>query len=727
MIVINFIDSIMNKKLGFLLLLSGISLSAALAQQDELTVFDYWQYHENEPATSFYKHLYQRAARQLGEREAAVLKLKTKADWQQRQALVKKKIAAAVGPFPARTPLNAVVTGKLEREDFTVEKLYFESRPGYYVTAALFLPKNKPGKLPAVVYACGHLVNGFRGEVYQGIAINLVKKGFAVLAFDPIGQGERHDYADVPGKSSATKEHSYPGAQSFVAGVSPASYFAWDGIRAIDYLMSRPEVDADRIGMTGRSGGGTQVTYVMALDERVLAAAPECFITTYDKLYRSRGPQDAEQNLYHGIAKGLDLADFIELRAPKPTLLIGTTRDIFSIQGFRDTYEEAKRAYAAFGQADKLQKVEDDTTHASTRKNREAAYAFFQKFLDNPGTPEDLPVAVFSEAELTVVPEQAAAEFAERETLFSLNEKYTRDLVQARTERRKQVPLTPENLRRQVIAHSGYTPPSAEREVVFSGRLQRSDYAIEKYLVQGAGNYYLPVLWLKPAKPEGKAVLLLDERGKAATLAPGETADRLAKEGYEVIAADLSGVGELATGYFERGDAVIDGVPLNLWFAGIQTDKSLVAVRAEEIQILTRFVRQTTGSTLPLAAMASGTLTADLLHAAVIANPFEQIILHEPLVSYQSLTEERLYRSKYLMSAVAGALADYDLPDLVATLATKNLLLFNPVDATGKEIGQQSAETIYQDALREKAGTKAFIRSDLNPDEVLSATLKWFE
>ncbi|MFB9296259.1 acetylxylan esterase [Persicitalea jodogahamensis] len=715
------------KKVSIFFLLAGYLVSPAMAQTEDLSVFNYWKIYDGAPATSLYKHLYQRAARQLGEREMAIEKLKTKGDWQKRQLLVQKKVTAALGPFPPKTPLNPVVTGRIERDDFTVEKLYFESQPGYYVTGALFIPKNRPGKLPAIVYTCGHTDIAFRGEVYQRVIINLVKKGFAVLTFDPVGQGERMDYQDISRRISGTREHSYAGAQLFLAGVSPASYFAWDGIRAIDYLISRPEVDASRIGITGRSGGGTQATYIAALDDRVRAAALECYITTFDKLLRSRGPQDAEQNLFHGIANGVDLPDFIEMRAPRPTLLIGTTNDIFSIQGFRDAYQEARRTYQALGQPENLQKVEDEAAHASTRKNREAAYAFFQKHLNNPGSEEDQDVDLFSPAELKVITAKEAAKFATRETLFSLNARYFNDLLQKRKELRGEKPLTLKDLRARVITRSGYETPTAEREAIFSGRILRPGYAIEKYLVKGPGEYYIPVLHLKPENGHGKTVLWLDDRGKAQALALGETADRLAAEGYEVLAADLSGIGELATGYFQQGDGIIDGVPLNLWFAGILTNKSLVAVRAEEIGVLADFIRTTTEPDKALAAVATGTLAADLLHAAVIDNPFEKIILSEPLISYQSLIEERLYDPKYMMSSVAGATTDYDLPDLVAALASRNLLLLNPVDATGRKISQEKIDVLYADALLRSASGQPVIRPDQSPEEISPAILKWLE
>lgn len=715
------------KKYRVLILLSLLGIATASYAQENLSVFDYWKFHEGTPTVSLYKHLYERASAQLEKREMIVKNLKTKADWQKRQSLVRAKLAEAVGAFPAKTPLNPVVTGTLERDDFRVEKLYFESQPGYFVTAALFLPKNKVGKSPAILYCSGHTANGFRSDVYQHTILNYVKKGFIVLAFDPIGQGERQQYRDRKGKSSPTQDHSYSGTYPFVAGSSAANYFVWDGIRAIDYLISRPEVDASRLGITGRSGGGTQTAYIAALDDRILAAAPECYITTTDKLWQSNGPQDAEQNLVKSLYLGLDLPDLIEVRAPKPTLIVSTTRDMFPIQGVRDTYAEAKAAFGAYGKADNLHKVEDDAPHASTPKNREATYAFFQKYLNTPGSSADQDVAIFKEAELYATPNGDVFKDLSSETIFSLNQKYTQQKVQERMARQPGKALDLKALRAQVIALSGYETQPATRDVVFSGRTQKPDYAIEKYLVRGMSQYYLPVLWLKPEKANGKAILFLDERGKTTALEKEGVVDQLARQGYEVIVPDLSGFGELANGYMKEGDAILDEVPLNLWYAGIQTHQSLVAVRAGEIAILSDFIKRSTAVLQHLAVAASGTLTSDLLHAAIIHNPFEQIILLNPLVSYQSITEQPDYKPKFVMSSVAGALVQYDLPDLVAALAPNRLLVINPVDAGEKELSQDQISTAYQKAFATPPSPASFIRSKVSPQNYAATISEWIK
>ncbi|PWJ60017.1 acetyl xylan esterase AXE1 [Dyadobacter jejuensis] len=366
-----------------------MAVHAPLRAQEVPTVYDYWKLERGNASQYLYQGLSDRAFSLLEKRQGEIGKLQTQTDWQRRQAYVRQQLAKALGPFPEKTPLQPVVTGVLHKTGYSVEKLYYQSRPGYYVSAALFLPNQRAQKAPAIIFCSGHTDQGFRSETYQQMILNYVGKGFIVLAFDPIGQGERIQYQDTDLFKGATKEHSYPGAQSFLAGISPAQYFIWDGIRSVDYLLSRPEVDPLRIGITGRSGGGTQSAYIAAVDDRILAAAPECYITSFDKLLRSNGPQDAEQNLLHALKNGLDLADLLEVRAPKPTLIVATTRDMFSIQGARDSYIEARKAFKAFGKIEHMNMTEDDAGHASTLKNRESTYAFFQKYLNNPGSSKD--------------------------------------------------------------------------------------------------------------------------------------------------------------------------------------------------------------------------------------------------------------------------------------------------------------------------------------------------
>lgn len=691
--------------------------------QDELLVLNYWNYHNEH--SLLYKHLCNRAFGQLQNRKAEISQLKTKQDWQKRQTLVKQKLQEAIGVFPEKTPLNAVVTGTIEREGITVEKLYFESFPNYYVTAALFLPAGRRENLPAIVYCSGHSENGFRSQSYQQIILNYAKKGFAVLAFDPIGQGERIQYPKSQSpqyffqRFGPTHEHSYGGSPAFLLGGSPALYFVWDGIRAVDYLLSRKEIDKNRIGIAGRSGGGTQSAYIAAVDARILAAAPECYVTSFDKLLRSMGPQDAEQNLFHTFDKGLDMADLLEVRAPKPTLMVTTTRDIFSIEGAREVFDEAKIAYRNLGAEPHLTMVEDDAGHASTKKNREVSYAFFQKYLQNPGSNEDREVAFFSDEELFVTPTGNVYSSLKGETLFSLIQKDSFRRLKETTK------IQPYALTAKVASLMNFVPPKPEKKSLFSGRLVREGYVIEKYLVAGLGDYYLPILWFKPQKTNNKIVLYLNTKGKGAVAQHGGIAEQLSKEGYNVVLPDLSGAGELANGYIKGGDSFIDSTSLNLWYTSILTNKSLVGIRAEEIQLITEFIKKMSGIS-SITAIASGVFSTDLLHAAVVTKAFEQVALLNGLVSYRSIVEQEHYRTQFMPSVVAGALPFYDLPDLVKVLAPRRIFLQGVVDAANQPMDKQTVEQIYADAIQVHSNHKSLqIDQATQADQQMRELLTW--
>ncbi|MCX6329879.1 MAG: acetylxylan esterase, partial [Bacteroidia bacterium] len=334
------------KKLSLLLsLLLSLNVNA---QNDLVVLKDKWlQY--TDAANSLYHHLSNQAYKLLDQREERMAELQTISGWKKRQEFIRKTLLDIVGPFPEKTPLNPKIVRTIDKGTYKVEHIIYESLPGFYVTSSLYIPESlkKNKKAPAIIYCSGHSVEGYRSPVYQHVILNLVKKGFIVFAFDPVGQGERLEYYDPnTGKSvigGPTSEHSYPGAQAFLTGSSQARYMIWDGIRAVDYLLTRKEVDPSRIGITGRSGGGTQSAYIAAFDGRIYATAPENYLTNYTRLLQTIGPQDAEQNLFNIISRGLDHPDFLIVRAPKPAMMITTTGDMFSIQGAKETESEVAR------------------------------------------------------------------------------------------------------------------------------------------------------------------------------------------------------------------------------------------------------------------------------------------------------------------------------------------------------------------------------------------------
>ena len=513
-----------------------ILTNKALAEDENLRVLDRWMKY-TDAENSLYHFISSLAINQLEQREKEIAGLNSKEQWLQRQKDVRKKLLNIVGPFPQKTPLNAQVLAKVKKEGYTLEKIVYESMPKFYVTACLFVPDGLKDKAPAVLFCSGHSGQAFRRDIYQQTLLNLVKKGFIVLAFDPIGQGERLQYFDANIGDSrvggSTLEHSYPGAQCFIAGYSVARYFIWDGIRGIDYLLSRPEVDADRIGCHGLSGGGTQSSYIAAFDERVKAVAPAGYITSFRKLFESIGPQDAEQNLSGFVANGLDHADLLEVRAPKPALIVTTTRDFFSIQGSRETFQEVQKVYQLFGKEDNVAKSEDDYVHGYTKKNREAIYAFFQKHLDLPGDATDEAVDYLTPGELQVTPTGQVSTSFNTETVYSLNKSFSTSLVKNLEKSRQNPERHIEEVKNSANELSGFVYPTNIPDAVFTGRYQRPGYSVEKYFIQGEGNYIIPFLLMVPDGDVNQgAIIYLHPDGKSAGASPGGEMEWFVKKGY---------------------------------------------------------------------------------------------------------------------------------------------------------------------------------------------------
>ncbi len=702
--------------------------------QEDVNLFDYWKFY-SDAQNCMYKTSCDLAFEQLDRRKEEIASLKTPGDYQRRQALVKEKLNRLIGPMPEKTPLNARVTGVIKKKDYRVEKVVYESIPGYYVTAALFLPVPRKGKLPAVIYASGHTTEGFRSPTYQHIIINLVKKGFAVLAFDPIGQGERWQYFDNAKQrrfNSTTIEHSYPGVQCYISGYSPTNYFVWDGIRSVDYLLSREEIDGDRIGMTGRSGGGTQTAFTAAFDDRILAAAPECFITSMEYVLKSIGPQDAEQNIFHMVSEGLDHADLLEVRAPKPGLMITTTRDFFSIQGARDTFKEVQQFYESIGSDGYIGMVEDDDIHTSTKKNRQAMYAFFQKHLDNPGNPEDLEVEIFDEQDLWVTETGQLATSLKGETLFSMNKKVVQEQMKRLETSRNQGNSHLTDVIASARKLSGFENPIHFEPAIFSGRYVQDEYLLEKYLIPGSGDYMLPAALFKPTvNSKNELVLILDEKGMDHAANQSQLVHPLVQQGYTVLIADLPGIGSLGPGYL-KGDAYVDNTSFNQWFAGILTGKSIVAMRSEDLVRIVNFVKTDITDIETISALSVGALASELLHFSTFDNSLAKIAIIAPFLSYSDIAQAPDYKPSFIPSIVSGAIDKYDLPDLIAAQSPKKVLIVNPLNPMGEIISDQNQLDkllVYPQELFTNKGVSMNLQSstELDDSELLDQVLSWLK
>jgi dienelactone hydrolase len=662
----------------FIIYKADFVIGQAESQAENLNVFDSW-IEWTDGKNMLVHHLNKQAFAYLDVRDKEIAGLKTKEDWTERQEKVKDILMSKIGPFPQKTPLNAKVIGVVKKEGYTIEKIVFESMPSFYVTGCLYIPDGK-WKKPAILFTSGHTQESFRYNEYQIMILNLVKKGFIVFAIDPVSQGERVQLYDAQKNASAigptTVEHNYLGNQCMISGISLARYFIWDGIRAVDYLLTCSEVDPSRIGITGQSGGGTQSTYIFTFDERIKAGAPVNYITGFRRLLESIGPQDAEQNFYHAVSSGITHADLLELRAPNPILIVAGTHDFFSIQGARETYEEVKNAHRAFGMEDNIGIIEDDFGHGYTIRLREGICAFFQKNLNLPGDPKDENVTVSDPKELMVTPSgNVASSYENAETVFSINKKESQKLIDKIAISRKKIEPHLEEVQIKAKELSGYITPQADLKPVFRGRYQRDGYSVEMYALNGEGDCVVPLLLFVPQNiTKVPAVIYIHPKGKTTDAAAGGRIEQLVKNGYIVAAPDLIGTGETAG---NGNVAMLIG-------------RSVIGIQAGDIVRVVNFLKSRNDVDYnKIGAIAFDEMCPVLLHAAVFEKSIHSISLYGSLISYKTIVMNKFYDVGFTNNYVAGALTAYDLPDLIGIMAPRKICLVDLKDQLKKPASKE--------------------------------------
>ena len=294
----------------------------------------------------------------------------TLAQWRRRRRAILSKLTEAVGGFPSKKcPLSPRITGKVDRDGYTLESLYFQSRPNWPVSALLYVPKGVKRRAPAVVVVHGHSFTQKASPVYQKVAVDLVRNGYVVMAVDFVGGGDR----------LAQKHES---RYIFAAGKTVMSVMVWDNMRAIDYLSTRREVDPKKIGITGSSGGGNQSAFTAVFDERIAAAAPVNAVTMFAEHSGIGCDYLCPCEVVPGIWQFAEYSDLMATVAPRPLLLVQAIKDrLFPIKGAREVYYRAREVYKAFGAAGNIDLAEDYGPHSYSSAARAAVIGWFDRHL----------------------------------------------------------------------------------------------------------------------------------------------------------------------------------------------------------------------------------------------------------------------------------------------------------------------------------------------------------
>jgi len=639
-------------------------------------------------------------------RERAAL---TAESWPQRRAALRARIMEMIGPFPERTPLNPRRVGQVEREGYTIEKIVFESRPGFYVTANLYLPAARSGRRPGILFPCGHSSNGKAEGRYQQACQGLVKKGYVVLIYDPLGQGERSQYLDrATGENTlpvGTTQHCYDGIRLELIGYNLANFRIWDGIRALDYLCSRPEVDPTRIGVTGNSGGGTLTTYIAALDDRVRAAVPGCYITTFRHRFLSRVPADPEQNFLPIVKYGIDHVDLLSLRAPDPVMVASAVRDFFPIEGARETYRLLREIYRKLGVEERVGMVEADEPHGFSQPLREGMYGWFNRWLGQPGEAAEPPVEIEPDEVLQVTPRgQVLLDLGGvtvHEQTLALAEAVRPappDLSTAEAVRAHQARLRA--ALRQVLGweeNEGLAVVPLHPRTV--GQLEGDGYVVEKVVFESEPGLPVPGLLFRPRRGvTGRAMVSVDEFGKATeTVADGPVV-ALARSGNLVFSIDVRGVGETRSAVGQDDYYQIYGTETDLNFISWMIGRPLLGMRVWDVLSAASYLRarpEAAGRPLGVRGEGLGGLLA--LLAAALEESIAEVETEAMLVSYRALLETpvpRFHPNVYL----PRVLRFFDLPEVAAAVAPRPLTLRGTVDAVRRPLPVEQVRALYRRA-----------------------------
>ena len=650
-------------------------------------------------------YLKEKAFALLDARQREVARISSANDLKARQQYFREHVLGYLGGFPERTPLNARTVGTLDRGDYRVEKIVFESRPAFYVTANLYLPKSGSAPCPAILFPLGHENGAKAHQAWQRCLAGFARRGFVALAWDPLGQGERVQMWDEDLHNSkvqgSTVEHTIIGTQCLLTGTHVAQYTIWDGMRALDYLLSRPEVDPKRVGCTGNSGGGTHTAYLSSLDDRIQVAAPSCYITSWRRMLESIGPQDSEQVFPLFLKDGFDYPDYLYAYGAKPFLMLTAIRDFFPIGGARDTFAEAQQVFAKLSSAGNVSMFEYDDGHGYSKPRREAAFRWFTRWLqgaENSEPEAPLSLATYEDLQCTRSG-QVQTEFPGAADVFSINRKLA---AQLRANRR----TTPEAVRRYARELSHYEAPSGPVRVTRFGRVERPGYLVEKLVYDGEPGISIPALVFVPKGGEARkpAIVFADAGGKSAA---ATEAAQLAAKGYIVLAPDLRGFGEAQPPLDRRDYFVRNFGDYESTLTALLIGKTMVGMRASDV---VRGVDLLAGrddvdaSRIDVTGRAAAALPA--LFAALFDNRIRNLALDGMLVSYEAVVNERIHQG-IVDQIIPSALKYFDLPDVIAAIAPHRVAVFNPVNPLGQELTigrlrQAYAGTVVEIGVRDR-------------------------
>ncbi|MDR1672592.1 MAG: alpha/beta hydrolase family protein [Bacteroidales bacterium] len=656
----------MNK---LLILAGSLCFASTVVAQDNYNALS-WQ-----RSVAYNSYLMREVHRQYADRQNELAAAWTSKDKMlQYQEKRRESYLKIIGTLPQAGALNGKVTGVSQHDGYRIEKIIYESTPKRYVTTNLFIPDGK-GPFAAVVILCGHGLTGKNRAPLQ--AVQLAVNGIASIVVDPVSQGERIellDEHDQPTTRGVTTEHTLLNAGCNLLGSSVAAYEYWDNHRAVDYLETRSEIDANRIGVFGSSGGGTQAAYMVGLEERIKAASICSYFSQRERVLELEGPSDGCQHVPYEGREGIEIADFVLMYAPKPVLIRAGRYDFVDFQGVMQGFRELEKSYEALGAKDKVSLCATEAGHGGNSESQQALMAFFKKYLNNdlspvkPATMANIPLS----ETLCTATGQVKSSIPDAVSLCDYNLQQARQLA---AKREQFLRLNDKTVRTKVLELLGVELPKEKIQSAPTGaKINKRTYDLSKYQIIRSGQIPVPCVVVTPEQinPQADIVIYLDDDGKQNLL--GDEAQLLPyiNRGDVIIAADLRGFGETAdpvnlndTKYWNREyrNAMIS----------MHTGQTIMGQRVIDIISLLDFIdTQPDLKNKKTRIVARGLYGPAVIHAAYIDKRIQSADISRSVKSFTEYIVNPMQRDMYT-NVLYGVLEYYDLQDLMKKISGRTV------------------------------------------------------
>lgn len=655
----------MRNIIGFRTLCVGLIIGAGtsmLSAQSEFKALPWSQ------STAYNSYLMRDVHRQFADRQLAIHKAFTSlAGMREYLEGCRERYKQIAGDFPEKGNLNAQVVGKVQGTGYYIEKVIFESKPGRYVTAHLYMPENVLGPVPAALEFCGHGLNG-KGPSSHA-AILMAANGIAVLVVDPIGQGERLQLIDEEGKPltrGATTEHTLLNAGFNLLGTSLAAQEYWDNHRALDYLLTRKDIDPDHIGVYGSSGGGTQTAYYIGLDPRVKVAAICSFFSTRERTMELQGPSDGCQHIPYEGREQLEVPDFALMMAPRPLLILSGKYDFVDLWGAQQGFAELQQCYKTLGVPGQVDMLTVETGHGLGAEKRQKLVSWFKRWLKDDKSPvKEAPQDRFQLADVLCTA-KGQVNTSIPGALSTMQENINQ-VDEWAPQRKAFLAKGKKTVRAKVLELLGLQDlPTHKIKIELTGHASMREYEQYKFQLIRDGEMPVPCILILPsrASADSPVELRLQEEGKGTYLSEYTNITAALTEGKILLLADLRGLGETADPAFYT-DAKYWNREYRNAMISLHIGRPIMGQRVVDILTLLDFCSEhefLKGHTIKV--FANGVYGPAVIHAAYLDERINSAEITHSVKTWKDYVKNPMQWDMY-SNVLYGVLKYYDLPDLI--------------------------------------------------------------